>query len=32
MYLFLRYKFQWNEEQFSVFNAYQMTVVLIGNI
>ncbi|XP_025418513.1 hippocampus abundant transcript 1 protein-like [Sipha flava] len=32
MYLFLRYKFQWNEEQFSVFNAYQMTVVLIGTI
>ncbi|VVC40199.1 Hypothetical protein CINCED_3A012452 [Cinara cedri] len=32
MYLFLRYKFQWNEVQFSIFNAYQMSIVLLGTI
>lgn len=32
MYLFLRYKFNWNEVNFSIFNAYQMSIVLLGKI
>ncbi|XP_060871181.1 uncharacterized protein LOC132945450 [Metopolophium dirhodum] len=32
LYLYLRYKFQWNEVDFSIFNAYQMSVVLIGTL
>lgn len=32
MYLFLRYKFHWNELNFSIFNSYQMTIVLLGKI
>lgn len=32
LYLYLRYKFQWNEVDFSIFNAYQMSIVLIGTL
>ncbi|XP_025194059.1 uncharacterized protein LOC112593749 isoform X2 [Melanaphis sacchari] len=32
LYLYLRYKFQWNEVDFSIFNAYQLSVVLIGTL
>ncbi|KAL5240161.1 hypothetical protein ACI65C_007571 [Semiaphis heraclei] len=32
IYLYLRYKFQWNEVDFSVFNAYQMSVILMGTL
>ncbi|XP_050422850.1 proton-coupled folate transporter-like [Adelges cooleyi] len=32
MYLFLRYKFHWNEVDFSIFNAYQMVIILGGTI
>ncbi|KAE9535870.1 hypothetical protein AGLY_007771, partial [Aphis glycines] len=32
LYLYLRYKFQWNEVDFSIFNAYQLTVVLMGTL
>ncbi|CAH1721866.1 unnamed protein product [Aphis gossypii] len=32
LYLYLRYKFQWNEVDFSVFNAYQLSVVLMGTL
>lgn len=32
MYLFVRYKFHWNEKDFSIFNAYQMTIVLLGKL
>lgn len=30
MYLFLRYKFHWNEFDFSIFNAYQMAIISLG--
>ncbi|XP_060834436.1 probable peptidoglycan muropeptide transporter SLC46 isoform X2 [Rhopalosiphum padi] len=32
IYLYLRYKFQWNEIDFSIFNTYQMSVILIGTL
>ncbi|VVC40202.1 Hypothetical protein CINCED_3A000893 [Cinara cedri] len=32
MYLFLRYKFQWNEVNFSIFNAYQIFIISLGTM
>ncbi|VVC40174.1 Major facilitator superfamily,Major facilitator superfamily domain [Cinara cedri] len=32
IYLFLRYKFQFGEIEFGIFNAYIMAVVFLGNI
>ncbi|VVC40200.1 Major facilitator superfamily,Major facilitator superfamily domain [Cinara cedri] len=32
MYLFVRYKFQWNEINYSIFNVYEMSVISLGTI
>jgi PCFT/HCP family folate transporter-like MFS transporter 1/3 len=32
LYLFVRYKFGWNEIDYSLYAAYKMTGILIGNI
>ncbi|XP_026805834.1 proton-coupled folate transporter-like isoform X2 [Rhopalosiphum maidis] len=32
IYLYLRYKFQWNEIDFSIFNTYQLSVILLGTL
>ncbi|XP_025199265.1 proton-coupled folate transporter-like, partial [Melanaphis sacchari] len=32
LYLYLRYKFQWNEVDFSIFNTYQLSVILTGTL
>lgn len=31
LYLFVRYKFGWNEIDYSLYAAYKMTGILIGN-
>ncbi|XP_050539851.1 hippocampus abundant transcript-like protein 1 [Daktulosphaira vitifoliae] len=31
-YLYLRKRFNWNEVDFSIFNAYQMSILLIGSL
>ncbi|XP_025194032.1 proton-coupled folate transporter-like [Melanaphis sacchari] len=32
LYLYLRYKFQWNELDFSIFITYQLSVILAGSL
>ncbi|XP_027847455.2 uncharacterized protein LOC114127424 [Aphis gossypii] len=32
LYLYLRYRFQWNEVDFSIFNAYQLSVISMGTL